>query len=190
MILKNSTTGTTILEADHKRTDDNEIVLKNYSSGTGLDAGSLGGVPSSDILRNDQDETIDVLHQTGKPTFWGSLDTKTSGGTDYNPVLTTVSNVGFTVTGSTCRLTITKAGKYYARAQQLISTTGGIYFRLRKNGVTTAHGYANNNTLFNVQAACIFDCAIGDYIEVFVGGTTSYAWGGTGHSTFHCFLIN
>lgn len=186
MILKNSTNQVT-LKTDSLRNIDEDIVLENVGTGLGLNAGSLGGTLGTEFLRTDQTVTLqEPLYQDGKPTFVGTF----SGiGTNYYPSFSTYTNTGFTVALTPNKLTITKAGKYFVHATQLITCTTSTYLYIQLNGVGKKSGYTTAESTYDIHTFAILDCQVGDYIQLYYhNGTVTSAWTGA-HSAIQCFMI-
>jgi hypothetical protein len=96
-------------------------------------------------------------------------------------------NVGFTLTNSST-ITVQTAGKYYVRAQQLLQTSGGGYYQLRKNNVTVKHAYAATSSFMDYTVGALLDLAAGDTIRIVAAITLTNSWNSE-HSTLDIIKV-
>lgn len=122
------------------------------------------------------------------PVFKGDFAGITTNTSNYNPFLNSSINIGFTLTASSSRLTIQTSGFYHIHAQQLVSTSGGAYLHIRKNGTTVAYAYSDNDTTYDLVVSTVIQCGTGEYIDFYYQNTITYSWP-TPHSSVTCFLI-
>jgi hypothetical protein len=110
----------------------------------------------------------------------------TSSTNNYSTFNATI-NVGFTQTNSST-ITVQTAGKYYVRAQQLLQTSGGGYYQLRKNNVTIKHAYSPSSVFMDFGVGALLDLAAGDTIRIVAAFTLSNQWSGD-HSTLDIIKV-
>ena len=123
------------------------------------------------------------------PVFSGSFNAVTNSSSNYNPVLVSTTSNGFTVNLSSSRLTIQYEGYYHIHIQQLVSTVGSnVYLIIRKNGTNIAYAYSNNDETYDLVVAALIKCSVGDYIDFYYSGITTYTWPSP-HSSVSCFLV-
>lgn len=127
--------------------------------------------------------------QPNLPVFSGSLTGVGTPTSNYNAGIVTGFATGITNSGTA--LTVPVAGRYLVHMRQLINLNGGgIYFHLRKNGVTQQFGYSSNATgiLIDVHCTGLLDMAANDYVEFFYQNTIKESWSGT-HSGVAMYLV-
>lgn len=93
-----------------------------------------------------------------------------------------------TLTGASGRITVPVAGYYHVYAQQLVNTSGGAYLHIRKNGVTVAYAYSNDDTTYDLVVAANISLAANEYIDFYYQGVLTESWT-TPHSSVALFLI-
>ena len=110
-------------------------------------------------------------------------------GTNYAVTFSISENTGFAVSPGNNALTVTVAGRYFLHAQQLVSVgAAGTYFAIRRNGTSLVHGYAINQSTYDMECSCIVKLDVGDVIDFYFSGTTNSVCGGN-HSSLSAFLI-
>lgn len=122
------------------------------------------------------------------PVFAGSFAAYPYIIPDYSPYLNSNFNIGFTLNQTASSLTITQAGYYYIYAHQLVSTTGGVYLRIRKNGNTIVHAYSDSDTTYDLIASALIQCSVGTIIDFSYSGITTYSWTAP-HSSVSCYFV-
>lgn len=115
-----------------------------------------------------------------QPIYQCAPYTSTTGNAYIELSYDVLINRGFTLTNSTT-LTVQTAGTYLVIARHLLSSTGSVYYDLRKNNVTVKHGWTNNIMIDNGVSA-VFDCIAGDTIRIWLGNTIAQQWNGN-HSS-------
>ena len=128
-----------------------------------------------------------VVTMPQQPVYGGSLNGVGST-SNYYPVASDNFVVGFSRSGNN-RLTAQVAGKYYVSAQQLISSSGGVYFNIFKNGTTIVYAYSDNDSTYDVTVATLVDLQVNDYIELYYNNTVSSSWGSI-HSAYTVFKVS
>ena len=116
----------------------------------------------------------------------GTFTSKATSTSNYYPTFNNIwLNNNVTLDSATARITVSKAGVYLVHVQQLVSTSGTtVYLYTRKNGVTMAQSYSNNDDTYDLVSSISIYLAANDYIDFFYSGTTTYAWGDA-HSYFY-----
>lgn len=143
------------------------------------------GATTQDLVQVHANGTVQLPNT---PTVIGTLSAGT--GTNFIQALNAISvSRNMTVDAVNKRLIATVAGWYFVSAQQLVSNTGALYFKVRKNGVEIAHAYipATGATM-DMKTSCGIYLAVGDYIEFYHQGTVTAAWTDA-HAPFSVFLI-
>ena len=127
------------------------------------------------------------LTLSNQPVYAGSLN-GVSSTSNYYPVSTDNFVVGFSKSGNN-RLTAQVAGKYYVYAQQLVNTSGGVYFNIFKNGGAVVYAYSNNDDTYDVVSGALVSLAVNDYIEIYYTNTVAYSWPAP-HSSYAIFKVS
>lgn len=122
-----------------------------------------------------------------QPVYAGSLN-GTGSVSNYYPVASDNFVVGFSRSGNN-RLTAQVAGKYYVYAQQLVNTSGGVYFHIFKNGSSVVYAYSNSDDTYDVVAGALVDLQVNDYVELYYGNNVSYSWPAP-HSSYTVFKVS
>lgn len=99
--------------------------------------------------------------------------------------LVETASSGITFNGTT-RYTATIKGIYIIHAQQLINSTGAVYWGIRKNGSWYRYAW-QNSIMQDMIITAMVELSIGDYIEIYQTAIAG-AWQDP-HSAYHLHLI-
>lgn len=166
------------------------------SSSTKVPLIARGGNDQSANLQEWQNSSAGVIGRVdsegrltlpNQPVYAGSLN-GVSSTSNFYPVASDNFVVGFSRSGNN-RLTAQVAGKYYVYAQQLVNTSGGVYFNIFKNGGAVVYAYSNNDDTYDVISGALVSLAVNDYIEIYYTNTVAYSWPSP-HSSYLIFKVS
>lgn len=186
--LNNSIGGSVIISANEDLISNDTAVFESMTLNSGISVTTLNGLEADEYLHTDiNTSTTGIITQTERPIFNGQLGGYAYARANYVASLSTHSNTGFIIEND--RIYPQHQGTYYFQAGQLIRTTSvTAYMYLRKNGTNIVWGYSNSDSNYDIKCNAIIEMEVGDYLDIYYSGTTSYSWSGE-HSNVECFLI-
>lgn len=144
---------------------------------------STGSSPTTQLTMN----SSGGLSTPNTPAFYGEFASQVA--SNYNPTLTgTTRNV--VLTSASSRITVPIAGWYHIYCQQLCTTSGGVYLNIVTNSgtQTPVYAYSDNDSVYDMVAACDVYLNANDYIYFYYTGTVTQSYGGR-HSSVMLYLI-
>ena len=189
--LNNSRGGSIEIKPEDTLSTDEVLNLESLELNQGIEVQTLNGLIPDEYMRDGINTTTQgIITQAKRPRFWGILNGFAYARANYVATITETtseSSNGFIIDNN--RIYPQTAGTYYFQAGQLIKTSGvTAYMYLRKNGTSLVWGYSNSDDNFDIKCNAIIEMEVGDYLDIYYSGTTSYSWGAP-HSNIECFLI-
>lgn len=186
--------GTEHLGIVNQLTSDSDLRIR-AGTGTVIVEGAATGTADIFQVKNSAGTAIHSINYLGhitssaQPAWSGTLAYTTTATSNFYVGMNASFNIGLTQTNSTT-LTVITAGKYLVYAQQLVNTTGGVYFHITQNGGTVNYAYSNADDTYDVVVGALLDCAAGATIRMYYsGGSVAYAWGDA-HSRLTVYKVS
>lgn len=148
-------------------TDDNTIAIANSST------------PGDFSVMQ---KVLPVAPVVPKPYYQGTIQGTASTQTNFRPNFTTALSSGFNLQDSNRTVVAEIAGTYHVIASQLFTTSGNMYFTLRKNAATVKFGFSNSDSTYDVLVSAIVYLDVGDYVDIICTGIVTSSLGGDNSS--------